>query len=466
MPLILPPSFSGRMCALLNNEFEAFSDALLHQKSKTAIRLNPRKMPQGIFETTQPVPWYALGLLLQNRPVFAADPLWHCGAYYVQEPSSMFVAEAVRQCCNLQEPLFALDLCAAPGGKTTLLAATLHPDSLLVANEVIKTRIPALLENVQKWGAGNIWVTNNDPADYAPFTGFFDLVLTDAPCSGEGLFRKTPDAVKEWSEQNVQLCSARQRRILAHAAKLVKPGGVLLYSTCTFSPEENEHNVAWVAEHGNFTPLRLQLPAVWGITETTYPAQNGQTGYGYRFYPHKTPGEGFFIACLRKNGIPPKDTKPPAGGRKTQHQPFALSGKKDVVLLSRWLQQPDGVTFYTKNQTDVFALPAGQGQLLPYLAEHLIVKSAGIEMGQIKGGELVPSPALALCPRISDKIPVLQLNYEEAIAYLKKETFNLQYPPDLKGWALVSFNRQPLGWVKLMPGRWNNYYPAEWRLRK
>ncbi|OWY20574.1 RNA methyltransferase [Sphingobacteriales bacterium UPWRP_1] len=469
MALILPPSFADRMRTLLYNEFEAFSNTLLQQKSATAVRLNPNKpIQQGIFETAQPVPWYALGRLLENRPVFAADPLWHCGAYYVQEPSSMFVAEAVKQCCNLEKPATALDMCAAPGGKTTLLAATLHPESLLIANEVIKTRIPALLENVQKWGAANIWVTNNDPEDFKHFGNFFDLVLTDAPCSGEGLFRKNPEAVNEWSEQTVQLCSARQRRILAHAAGLVKPGGILLYSTCTFAPEENEQNVAWISDNADFTPLRLQIQPQWGITETISKTDKGQTVYGYRFYPHKTPGEGFFIACLRKKSVVPsaENNVLPASGKKTLHQPFSPVGKHEVAMLGKWLTNPTEFNFFTKNQTDVFAVPAAHAHLLPAFAARLIVKSAGIEMGTIKGKDFIPAPALALSNTVPPPVPKLQLTPEQATAYLKKENFELPYPPGLMGWALVVYQHLPLGWVKIMPGRWNNYYPLEWRQRK
>ncbi len=452
----LPKDFTDRMERLLQNEFIDFVDALTDKPSQTTIRLNPFKLPYSIGDDAIPVPWCPNAYYLPQRPNFTADPLLHAGVYYVQEASSMFIAEVLKQHCPLDKAVMALDLCAAPGGKSTLLSATLSPDSLIIANEVIKTRTPILLENVLKWGLPNTWVTSNDPADFVPFNGLFDVVLIDAPCSGEGLFRKSPNAINEWSNNNVLHCSARQRRILSNAANLVKQGGILIYSTCTFSEEENENNIEWLVAEHDFVSLALKLDPKWGITETfrTNPNQ-----YGYRFYPHKVLGEGFFVSCLQKRG------KTPTGHYKPVTQPFSKTDKQIVPLLGKWLNTPEAFTFYSKKNTDIFAVNPTHAQLLPLLATNLIVKSAGIPMGSVKGKELIPHQGLALSTQLNDEIPRLPLTYPDAIQYLKKQSFELPIS-NAMGWVAPSYQDHPLGWIKLMPDRYNNYYPSEWRIRK
>ena len=246
----------------------------------------------GVIHTDfEKVPWHPQGYYLNERPSFTLDPVFQAGGYYVQEASSMFVAEAVRQTMDTSKPLRVLDLCAAPGGKTTTLAAELTENSFLMANEVIKSRIPALKENLLKWGFTNYVVTNHDPETMAELEGFFDVVLVDAPCSGEGLFRKDDEAAKEWSVQHVELCSARQKRILKAAAFLVAPNGVLVYSTCTYNAQENDENVAYITKITELERIDLSLPTEFGIQATQGGAQ---------FYPHKLKGEGFYLAVFRQ----------------------------------------------------------------------------------------------------------------------------------------------------------------------
>ncbi|MES1226926.1 MAG: RsmB/NOP family class I SAM-dependent RNA methyltransferase, partial [Bacteroidota bacterium] len=200
----------------------------------TSVRVNPNRTFNVEYSTLNvqgKVPWSSNGYYLSERPSFTTDPLFHAGAYYVQEASSMFLEEAVKQTCDLSKPLKVLDLCAAPGGKSTLLQSIISNESLLISNEVIKSRVNILSENITKWGAANVVVTNNDPKDFQRLPEYFDLIVIDAPCSGSGLFRKDPEAITEWSSDNVMLCSQRQQRILADILPCLKPGGILIYST-------------------------------------------------------------------------------------------------------------------------------------------------------------------------------------------------------------------------------------------
>jgi 16S rRNA C967 or C1407 C5-methylase (RsmB/RsmF family) len=237
-----------------------------------------------------PVPWSLYGSYLERRPSFTFDPLFHAGCYYVQEASSMFLEQALRQTTDLAQPLNVLDLCAAPGGKTTHLQSLLSEDSLLVSNEVIRSRAAVLKQNCVKWGTQNVVITNNDPQHFNRLEGFFDVVVVDAPCSGSGLFRRDEEAIEEWSPDNVQLCCGRQKRILADVFPALKEGGVLIYSTCSYSKEENEAIADWLATELQMENLTLQTEKDWHIVETTADKTNAK---GYRFFPDKVKGEGF-----------------------------------------------------------------------------------------------------------------------------------------------------------------------------
>ncbi|NJN35547.1 MAG: RsmB/NOP family class I SAM-dependent RNA methyltransferase [Saprospiraceae bacterium] len=297
--LALPTLFIEQLRPLLpNGELEDFMGAL-NTPPPVSIRFNPKKkLELVVFEQnlglhTEPVAWHTEGVYLDERPIFTLDPSFHAGAYYVQEASSMFIAEALKQHVDFQENIKILDLCAAPGGKSTLLAALMSDDSFLLANEVIKSRVDILKENIIKWGQPNVYVSNHDPEDFAALNGFFDVVLVDAPCSGEGMFRKDPQAAQEWSPEAVLTCSARQKRILTHAQNLVKSGGFLLYSTCTYNEFENEKNADFILENADFQPLTIKLVSDWKISKLNY---------GYQFFPHKTKGEGFYLSLFQKKG--------------------------------------------------------------------------------------------------------------------------------------------------------------------
>lgn len=363
----------------------------------------------------------------------------------------MFLEEAVRQTTDLQEPLKALDLCAAPGGKSTLLQGVLHPESLLVANEVIKSRAALLADNITKWGAGNVVVTNNDPRDFAGLEHFFDLITVDAPCSGSGLFRRDPEAVDEWSYDNVILCSQRQQRILADILPALKPGGVLIYSTCSYAKEEDEQIADWLCKEMDMENIPLQLDPAWKVLTS-------ENGHGYRFYPDKVKGEGFFIACFRKAGgglekskVSPKKNKLP------------LLPQKDAVRIQPWLKEGTEAVFI-EHKGEVIILPQQVAADLPLLQKHLYIRKAGVKAGQLTPKELVPDHQLALSTIIAPGRQAIGLTPEQALKYLRKE--ELQLETALKGWTLMRFGGMNLGWAKVLPNRINNYYPKEMRILK
>ena len=264
----------------------------------TSVRMHPLK--SGEEKTaSEKIPWCGDGLYLQTRPVFTLNPAYHAGAFYVQEASSMFLSHVWQNVVCDNGNLRVLDLCAAPGGKSTLIASLLHPDSLLLSNEVIRSRASVLEENMVRWGYTNSWVTCNDPRDFTKLEGYFDVVVIDAPCSGSGLFRKDIRALDNWTQDNVALCGGRQQRIIADIWPSLKQGGILIYATCSFSPEEDEQILDWLADEYDAHTLPVPLKDDWGIVAVTSPRKKMN---GYRFFPGKINGEGFFIAAIQKTG--------------------------------------------------------------------------------------------------------------------------------------------------------------------
>ncbi len=443
----LPKDFVEQTKALLGNAFQDFK-AALETSAPTSVRYHPEKSTLS-RPISDPVMWHTRGAYLTLRPVFTLDPCFHAGSYYVQEASSMFVAHALSQLLDTAAPLMALDLTAAPGGKSTLIAEFLSSDSLLVANEVIRSRFQALYHNHIKWGYPNVICTNHDPADFTPLAGYFDLVLVDAPCSGEGLFRKDPDAVNEWSPKAVAHCHRRQKRILQDAAPLVKEGGYLLYSTCTFNTLENHASVAFLVESGHWKNIRLSVPEKWGIQETEY---------GYQFFPHRIRGEGFFFSVFQKlqaasNAFPKK--------RKVARNFLSKATEKEKAIIEEWI--PDHSAFHVINTGHSLAgLPENiYEQALPIL-QSLNRRAVLLEMGTLKGSQLIPSPnlAMSLVPVVAEE---LSLEKEEALRYLKGEPLSPR--SGKKGWLKLTYQHLCIGWGKAIPNRINNYYPKDWRIR-
>lgn len=400
--------------------------------------------------TSLPVPWCPHAYYLEQRPSFTLDPSFHAGAYYVQEASSMFLWEALRQTVGEAPSQTVLDLCAAPGGKSTLLS-TYFQEGLVVSNEVIKSRANILVENISKWGNDNVVVTNNDPQHFQQLPGFFDVLVVDAPCSGSGLFRKDPHAIDEWSEGNVQLCSQRQQRILGDVLPALKEGGVLIYSTCSYSPAEDEDIADWLVGEMHMESLPLQLQEDWNIVETIS-AQH--KAHGYRFYPDKVKGEGLFIAAFRKTA--------PVEEKKLKELSLPWPSKREAEVLQTFMEWPLGY-FLFKQGDCIRAMPQQWEQALKNLSAHLYIKKAGIGLGAVKGKDFVPEHELAVSALSLTQMQSVELSREQALQYLRRKELVVEAP---KGWTLVKYDGWVLGWIKALPNRINNYYPQEWRILK
>ncbi|MGN6166148.1 MAG: methyltransferase RsmF C-terminal domain-like protein [Flavisolibacter sp.] len=453
----LPQALLDSLKGVEGFDKEAFEQVHTAAEQVTSIRINPAKwsIMNGEWSiggtTHQPVPWSQFGYYLSQRPSFTFDPLFHAGCYYVQEASSMFLEQALKQLVDLSQPIKILDLSAAPGGKSTHIQSLISPGSLLVSNEVIKSRCHILTDNIIKWGSHNVIVTNNDPSAFKKLPGYFDVIVVDAPCSGSGLFRKDETAIEEWSLNNVALCSQRQQRILADVLPALKENGLLVYSTCSYSKEEDEEIGDWLIEEFEMQNEKLEIKNEWSIVES----MSSRTGAaGYRFYPYRIKGEGFFISCFRKT-IAEKEIR-----LKTAKIEKATAKEKAVML--PWIKNMD--VELIKEADSFTALPVCFLNDYTYLKSALNAAYNGTAIGQIMKDKLVPHHALALSTIVSDKVATTELPYEVAIKYLQKQDIQIQ--PLSLGWQTVNYQKHNLGWINALSNRVNNYYPKELRILK
>lgn len=437
----LPQSFIDRMkIRLPENEWNDFFDAI-NFPPKISIRLNTKKI-QSEFLTFETIPWHTNGKILADKKQFITDPMWHAGTYYVQESSSMILAEIFRQLNGENSSQCALDLCAAPGGKSTLLQELLDEDALLVANEVIKSRAQILKENHIRLGLSrNLIITQNDPKNFSELEEIFDYIQVDAPCSGEGMFRRDEIAREEWSEANCQLCSERQKRIVADIQNALAKDGHLVYSTCTFNPKENEELMFWATENFGLESVPLNFPKEWNITEVNYKGV-----YGYYFYPHKVKGEGLFVSVLKKiSGFGltsiPKKTK-----------------NKSIIIPQLHLQenliQQNNQVFYESEIVQNFK---------QFVGKKLNIIYAGIELGEIKGKDFLPAQALANFHETLHQFPTFEVNETQALEFLRGNDPKIETLQ--KGIILLTYENHGLGFIKHLGNRANNYYPKAWRIK-
>lgn len=500
----LAPAFVRQMRTLLPTESDNFFSSL-QEELPVSVRLNTAKFSdEAAFKACLPaklvgsVPWCSGAFYLDHRPSFTFDPLFHGGIYYVQEASSMFTAQAIKQALNcMAKPTQAvrmLDLCAAPGGKSSLAVSLLPEGSLLVANEIIPSRAKVLDENLIKWGTASVVVTQSDPAAFSSLEAAFDLILTDMPCSGEGMFRKEAEAIEAWSEENVRFCAARQRNILTQCWNSLRPGGCLIYSTCTYNTQENEENIVWAAEHLGARILPIECSLDWNI----HPAI-GHDFPAYRFFPHRTKGEGFFLALLQKEDSELVATSGSAetsefsatsgeqgfikaefsycsqskkgfGKKTTKKSPITYTAEKidknlHAVLLSL-LNKPEAYEISSISPGFFGAFPKEHLVFLSRMRASLKVLRAGLIMGEYKAGQFVPDISLALFKDLeaTKHYPVYSLNLRQALSYLRRESLNLEEDCP-KGQVLMNYCGANLGWVKNIGFRANNRYPQSWRIR-
>ncbi|MFZ0281952.1 MAG: rRNA cytosine-C5-methyltransferase [Bacteroidales bacterium] len=444
---MFPKAFEERIKKQEYIDSEALLNAL-EQPSPVSIRINTRKWQKAPLNSGQ-VTWCKTGYYLKTRPSYTLDPLFHSGCYYPQEASGMFIEQVFNQLVPADGQIKVLDLCAAPGGKSTHLSSLAGRKAILVSNEVIRSRASVLSENISRWGATNAIVTQNDPSAFKALAGFFDIVLVDAPCSGEGMFRDQV-ARNEWSEQNAAHCSDRQKRILMDIWPALRENGILIYSTCTFNPAENEHNIKWLADKVEAEPVQLNIGGFQGIREIDY---KGITGYG--FYPDRIRGEGLFFSALRKKGKSDKV-------RKTNRTGDSLKVSKADLAKALSVTRFPGDQIVRIGES-VVALPGNFSEMHLILQSLRIVR-AGTKIFTVKKSDILPSHDLALTTELKDEaFPAAELDLEQASLYLKRGNPEINDAPI--GWFLIRYRGINIGFVNNIGTRINNYYPVEWRIR-
>ena len=460
----IPKDFLETSVSIFGRESEEFL-ASLDSEPSLGIHINAEKMQKTgvvIPDNAERVEWTSNGFYLKSRPRFTFDPFLHAGAYYVEEPSSMFVEKALNYIQKDIRIDRALDLCAAPGGKSIMIRNSMK-GGLLVSNEPLSKRAAVLTENLAKWGNPDIIVTSDFPEAFDGLTGFFDLIATDVPCSGEGMFRKDETARSEWSKANVENCVQRQRDILRTIWPTLRNGGYIIYSTCTFNRREDEENVLFIANELGAEIINLETDADWHICGDT----TGRNLPVYHFFPHKTRGEGFFLALLKKTS----DT-PPAENRKSKKKkPETVSADG----FAKWINCKENFDFH-KSKDGITALRKAFADDYAAISEKLNVICAGVRVCTEKPAkfsnsarkpkpQFVPAPGLALSSCLNRKaFPDISLNYSDAIKFLRGESI----PPTVyapRGWVTVSYRNLPLGFANNVGSRLNNSYPPAWRIR-
>lgn len=441
----LSEDFVAQMDSLLEpDELGRFLESM-EKPPVVSVRRNKNKSHEFVG-TSDLVKWCNRGAYLSERKAFTFDPIMHSGGYYVQDASSMIFDAAIKALA-LEKPVRYLDLCAAPGGKTTTAIDALPENSLIVANEISGTRSQVLRENIIKWGCPNCVVTNNDNVSLGKLHHFFDIISTDVPCSGEGMMRKDDEALAQWTPALVTQCVARQREIIDAVWGALRPGGVLLYSTCTFNRQENEEMINHIMSNYGAFPIDLKFPVEWNIRkgiDVDYPC--------YRFMPHCTKGEGLFLCALRKSGEDDEEIK---------WKPVKRTVTKIPETVSSMLENREWT--WQELSGKYIAIPDSHSSEVSLLQEKLRVLYAGVEVAQVKGRDIVPIHSLAMSLAISKHIPKQEIDYEKAIAYLRGDVITLDGVP--KGYVIVSHKGLPLGFVKNIGSRANNLYPKEWRIR-
>ena len=444
---MFPEGFIRRIRSQEYIDAEALLEAL-GQPSPVSIRLNPSKW-QKVPQNAEPVPWCSTAFYLPSRPSYTLDPLFHSGCYYPQEASGMFLEQIFRQTVNSSGFVRVLDLCGAPGGKSTHLSSLIGKNGLLVSNEVIRSRAPVLKENITRWGNPNTIVTQSDPSAFRQLEGFFDVILVDAPCSGEGMFRDQL-ARNEWSEGIAAHCSERQKRILTDVWPSLAENGILIYSTCTFNPAENEQNIKWLVDKNEAESVQLKNSGFNGVAEIDY---QGIKGYG--FYPGKIRGEGLFFAVIRKRGKSGKKLKSGRDGD-------SLKVNKDgLKTAASWTDFSEDNLIHPGD--DVVALSTNRSDFKLINQFARIIK-AGTKIFTAKKNDYLPSYELALSTGLkSEAFPGVEVYYDQAVEYLKRGNPVIHNAP--KGWFIIRFNGINLGFANNIGSRINNYFPVDMRIR-
>ena len=463
----LPEAFKEKMKKLMGESYQSLLDSYDQPESKgirtNTLKLEPDELANKLPFETQAVNWCKEGFYIDHTVRPGKNPYYYAGLYYVQEPTAMAAVEVL----DPKPGDWVLDLCAAPGGKSTQIGARLQGIGLLVANELVNSRAGILSTNIERMGMANAIVTNEFPERLVDsFYESFDKILVDAPCSGEGMFRKDPGALADWSLERVDRCMGKQEKILESAHRLLKPGGVLVYSTCTFSPEENEQIIEAFIEKYRYTLQTIELPGITdhGRVDWTRKQQQDITKT-LRIMPMTVKGEGHFIAKLIKSegiaeAIDVKQGYPKSRLKKatrTDLQDYRDFAKNN--LQAEFYQKIEDRLYLLGDH--LYAIPAAIE--LERIANLKLLRT-GLDLGTFKKNRFEPSYALAMALKLSQAKNSVDLNDEDlAYQYLKGEALNLQAP---KGWVLVGYDGYPLGFGKASEGLIKNHYPKGLRIRK
>ena len=439
----LPDDFIGLLQGLLPGEWERLVASISTSEPSVAVRVNDARgvvVPEG----ARLVPWCGAGFYLQGRPAFTFDTDWHAGRYYVQDASSMFITHVIKHL--VRRPVRYLDLCAAPGGKTTAAIQSLPPQSLVVANEIVAPRARVLADNVVRWGHPRCVVTSNAPAQLGELSHFFDVIAADVPCSGEGMMRKDDEAVAQWSSALVEQCAQRQREILADVWPALRPGGLFIYSTCTYNRQEDEEMARFIVEDLGAVSVEVPVDPVWNI----HPAI-GSDSHCYRFMPHRVDGEGLFMAAFVKQGDSPRQDV----------RVKEKSAKQSDPIGKDWLAAPD--EFVIERQGDLYvAVPIDVRREVTALRTAFNVLHGGVELATVMGRKTVPHHALAMSTaRAEGAFPVCEVDYPTALRYLRGESVSIDGP---RGHVLVAHQGAVLGFANNLGNRANNLYPKPQRI--
>lgn len=450
-PRTLPPLFESSLSIYGPDIAQKLIDSLRNSDSSTSIRANTSK---GAKINGNRVPWLHDGIYLPERPVFALDPAWHQGLYYVQDASSMALTSIIKKIADTHfdnNALRVLDACAAPGGKSIAILEALPQNSFLLSNEYDSRRARILVENITKYGAANIAISQGDTALFRRLDEEFDLIVVDAPCSGEGMMRKEPEAIAQWNEGLVNSCAELQKEILANCWKALKPGGVLIYSTCTFNISEDENNLQYLVDELGGTPIKLAIKDFPGAvgSNSNLPCLH--------FLPGLVDGEGLFISAVTKPG----DYKP------TIADPAPRKQKESAAknFIAQHMRTPYE---YLGNECNGIgrAIPRAHAIFAARLERELKLLRNGLPLYTTKGKDIIPSWELSMCNAlISNSFATIATDKLGALQYLHGESLSDIPEGTPKGFVLMTYNDIPLGFIKNIGRRANNLFPDEYRLR-
>ena len=447
----LPKEFVEELESYGAECLSGLAEALMSTEPEISVRVNEAKGAK-VPEDAEKVAWCRTGFYLSERPQFTFDPALHQGLYYVQDASSMAISQAIGHIVEAEgnQAMKYLDACAAPGGKTTAAIAALPEGSVVVANEYDYRRAAILAENLAKWGAPAVIVSRGDTSRFTNLRNCFDIIAADVPCSGEGMMRKDDEAVAQWSPALVAECAARQREIVSNLWDALKPGGWMIYSTCTFNRHENEEMVDYICDELGGETVDIGLRNIGGVA----PAVNSERQC-YRFVPGRVRGEGLFMSVIRKNG------ERTANEPKIAKKPLTIIGKApgEALKAKEWLQ---GDFEFAAVGENIVAIPKDNAKWMRAVATWLDVVSIGVNVATVKGRDIIPSHELALSTALDRcKFQSVDLDYPTAILYLRHEAISVDAP---RGFVLLTYGDSPLGFVKNLGNRANNLYPSAWRI--